>query len=806
MAQERGEKHSSEYSAKRTFTATPEPPPARARRGRAGRCCSSSSSIRPRGCTTTSGSNATACSCPGPCPRVRRSIVTKSASPCMSRITRTTTRSFEGVIPAGQYGAGEVIVWDCGVYSPDEGGATWFHDRARAEREVRDGLEKGKLSILLRGEKLKGSFALVRTKEKNQWLLIKHKDRFAATTDVTAQNRSVLSGKTVAELKFLPAQRMPAAQLAPAGKVEPMPAKLAPMLAEIGRRAVPSTRTGCGSPSSTAIACSPSSTETASSCARGAGSSSPASFRGSSRSSRQQARERHDPRRRARRVRRERQAVVRRAAGSRAAEDGARDRGRRPDTPVVFFCFDLLHFAGIDLRKSPYRDRRRYLAQCLLPSPLVQLVHAADDGIALQRRGARQRLRRRDRQAQGKPLRGRPPLAVVAQGQADAERGFRRRRLHARARARARRSARCWSATGTRRQAALRVARRLGLRRAHADAGQGAAGAAAAQDLSVRGNAGAQRADDLGRARSRRRGELPELDRRRSPARAGLPAAARRHRSEDGAARRRLRARRPTAHAERPDRRHRGAARQARRPRSRWRSARTGSGSRISIASTGRPIRRASSPRSPSATCSLSRAGLAVHAAASRRSPADDDPHARRHPRPAFLPEALGAGAAGVRRVDHRVLGAQGRAARLPAVQQPADAAVARAIGDARVPRLAFAREARPRRGVEEHRLRELARVAGGLGAELSRLRAVRPRSVHLFGQGGEGRRARAQHDRLREGQGGRVLAARAPAEHVARADRQDVGQDGTARLRADPAHASTSMPRATCRSSSAGI
>ena len=39
--------------------------------------------------------------------------------------------SFEGVIPPGQYGAGEVIVWDCGVYSPDEGGATWFHDRAR---------------------------------------------------------------------------------------------------------------------------------------------------------------------------------------------------------------------------------------------------------------------------------------------------------------------------------------------------------------------------------------------------------------------------------------------------------------------------------------------------------------------------------------------------------------------------------------------------------------------------------------------------------------------------------------------------
>jgi bifunctional non-homologous end joining protein LigD len=50
---------------------------------------------------------------------------------------------------------------------------------------------------------------------------------------------------------------------------------------------------------------------------------------------------------------------------------------------VVFYAFDLLHFAGVDLRGAPYADRRRYLAQCLLPSALVQLVHAADDGVEL---------------------------------------------------------------------------------------------------------------------------------------------------------------------------------------------------------------------------------------------------------------------------------------------------------------------------------------------------------------------------------------------------------------------------------------
>jgi bifunctional non-homologous end joining protein LigD len=57
-------------------------------------------------------------------------------------------------------------------------------------------------------------------------------------------------------------------------------------------------------------------------------------------------------------------------------------------------------------------------------------------------------------------------------------------------------------------------------------------------------------------------------------------------------------------------------------------------------------------------------------------------------------------------------------------------------------------------------------------------------------GKEAAGRGARAQHRRLREGQGSGVLAARALAEHVARGHRQDVGQDRAARLRADPAHA----------------
>src|SRR2546426_5602662 len=140
--------------------------------------------------------------------------------------------SFEGVIPPGQYGAGEVIVWDCGVYSPDEDQEYWFHDREEAERRVREGMEKGKLSILLRGEKVKGSFALVRTKDAKNWLLIKHKDRFVSTNEVKAADRSVLSGASVEEMKVVPAHHIPAFRLVPTGDIKPMPARLSPMLAE----------------------------------------------------------------------------------------------------------------------------------------------------------------------------------------------------------------------------------------------------------------------------------------------------------------------------------------------------------------------------------------------------------------------------------------------------------------------------------------------------------------------------------------------------------------------------------------------
>ena len=111
--------------------------------------------------------------------------------------------SFEGVIPQGEYGAGEVIVWDRGTYSPDEGGEFLFDRRGEAESRIRDGLKRGKLSFFLRGDKLRGSWTLVRTRRSDRdWLLIKHRDELARSgVDVLSGDRSVLSGRTIEEVK-----------------------------------------------------------------------------------------------------------------------------------------------------------------------------------------------------------------------------------------------------------------------------------------------------------------------------------------------------------------------------------------------------------------------------------------------------------------------------------------------------------------------------------------------------------------------------------------------------------------------------
>ena len=69
---------------------------------------------------------------------------------------------FEGVIPKGNYGAGQVIVWDNGTYTPDENGEFSWGDKAEGSARMHEGIAAGKISITLRGKKLHGSWTLVR--------------------------------------------------------------------------------------------------------------------------------------------------------------------------------------------------------------------------------------------------------------------------------------------------------------------------------------------------------------------------------------------------------------------------------------------------------------------------------------------------------------------------------------------------------------------------------------------------------------------------------------------------------------------
>lgn len=153
-------------------------------------------------------------------------------------------QGFEGVIPKGHYGAGGVIVWDRGFYR---------HPLARDGREsarlLREGLRKGELKLLLEGEKLRGEFALVKTgQDEKSWLLLKKRDGHATTAEILAQDRSVLSGRTVEEL--VPADPAPPregqrlrlrealAALAGEGSAAPaapLPRAIKPMLATLAR-------------------------------------------------------------------------------------------------------------------------------------------------------------------------------------------------------------------------------------------------------------------------------------------------------------------------------------------------------------------------------------------------------------------------------------------------------------------------------------------------------------------------------------------------------------------------------------------
>ncbi len=108
-------------------------------------------------------------------------------------------RSFEGIIPEGNYGAGTVIVWDEGTYNSAEGE---FADKEAEDKDLRRQLHTGKIHFLLKGKKLKGEFALIRAagRGENSWLLMKLKDKHAIEKNILTNEKSAVSGKTLDEV------------------------------------------------------------------------------------------------------------------------------------------------------------------------------------------------------------------------------------------------------------------------------------------------------------------------------------------------------------------------------------------------------------------------------------------------------------------------------------------------------------------------------------------------------------------------------------------------------------------------------
>jgi bifunctional non-homologous end joining protein LigD len=286
--------------------------------------------------------------------------------------------SFEGVIPAKQYGAGEVIVWDCGPYSPDAGKQYAFGDRDEAQQRLRAEYEKGKISIFLLAAKLKGSWTLVRTKDKH-WLLIKHKDQFARSdSDIRDRGYSVLSGYNVRDLKIPKRlERLDAERLIPNGPSEATPAKLAPMLATSADAAF----------NDSAFLYEPKFDGYRCLALRREGKVRLLSRRGLDQSA-------QFP---------EIVAALQGQVLDDMVLDGeivAHDQAGKPSfsalqnraqlkseheinaaqnsTPCVLYAFDVPHLCGMNLRAADYQSRKRYLAQCVLPSQHLQIVPATE--------------------------------------------------------------------------------------------------------------------------------------------------------------------------------------------------------------------------------------------------------------------------------------------------------------------------------------------------------------------------------------------------------------------------------------------
>jgi bifunctional non-homologous end joining protein LigD len=169
-----------------------------------------------------------------------------SLDPAVKRLAMETEphpmdyNQFEGVIPEGEYGGGTVMIWDKGVWAPDAG------NKLGGDADVDRQIKKGELKFVLLGDKLAGSWVLVRTHGTRQWLLIKHRDQYATGEDLTlTRPRSLVSNRSMVEIAraagATPRQAQQAAGADPPTAAAPAPesAERAPARRASARRAAP---------------------------------------------------------------------------------------------------------------------------------------------------------------------------------------------------------------------------------------------------------------------------------------------------------------------------------------------------------------------------------------------------------------------------------------------------------------------------------------------------------------------------------------------------------------------------------------
>ena len=104
---------------------------------------------------------------------------------------------FSGKIPEGNYGAGIVAIWDSGEFIP----VNEQNEEITQNKAISD-LKNGQLKFLLKGKKLKGGFALVQLKSsdsKKNWLLIKHRDKYATDDEYNSEDHVGRKSKKQAE-------------------------------------------------------------------------------------------------------------------------------------------------------------------------------------------------------------------------------------------------------------------------------------------------------------------------------------------------------------------------------------------------------------------------------------------------------------------------------------------------------------------------------------------------------------------------------------------------------------------------------